>query len=68
MSKEKNIPALFARVFTTDDGKRVLACLRGMTLDQAMGPETTDAQLRHLEGRRYIVKYIHNKTEQGGQE
>ncbi len=52
----------YARIFATDDGQRVLEHLWRMTLDQATGPNTTDEHLRHLEGQRYIVKFILNQT------
>ncbi len=56
---------LFARVFTTDEGERVLEHLWRMTLDQATGPSITDAHLRHLEGQRFIVKYITHQIRKG---
>ena len=56
---------LFARVFSTEEGERVFEHLWRMTLDQATGPHVTDAHLRHLEGQRFIVKYISHQIEKG---
>lgn len=48
----------FARCFAGPDGVRVLAVLRAMTLDRALGPDAPDAALRHLEGQRQLVATI----------
>ena len=52
------IAACFARCFQGGDGARALAHLRGLTLDRALGPQASDAQLRHLEGQRALVSTI----------
>ncbi|CAO3399070.1 hypothetical protein GBZ48_25420 [Azospirillum melinis] len=48
----------FARCFAGSDGGRVLAVLRAMTLDRALGPDAPEAALRHLEGQRQLVATI----------
>lgn len=48
----------FARCFAGSDGARVLAVLRAMTLDRALGPDAPEAVLRHLEGQRQLVATI----------
>ncbi|WP_042701259.1 hypothetical protein [Azospirillum sp. B506] len=48
----------FARCFAGTDGARVLAVLRAMTLDRALGAEASEAALRHLEGQRQLVATI----------
>lgn len=48
----------FARCFAGSDGLRVLAVLRAMTLDRALGPDAPEAALRHLEGQRQLVATI----------
>ncbi|PWC36446.1 hypothetical protein [Azospirillum sp. TSO35-2] len=48
----------FARCFAGTDGARVLAVLRAMTLDRALGPDAPEATLRHLEGQRQLVAAI----------
>ncbi|CAO3448581.1 hypothetical protein [Azospirillum largimobile] len=48
----------FARCFAGSDGARVLAVLRAMTLDRALGADAPEAALRHLEGQRQLVATI----------
>lgn len=55
----------FARCFGGPDGQRVLATLKAMTLDRALGPDTPDAALRHLEGQRQLVAVILALTARG---
>lgn len=62
---ESDLPASFARCFTSDDGRRVLIHLRRVTLDRSLGPRASDAQLRHLEGQRCLVSLIIKLTAQG---
>lgn len=47
--------AAVARCLATPDGARLLAVLRALSLDRALGPDATDAALRHLEGQRALV-------------
>lgn len=56
-SDEDPAPA-FARCFAGPDGQRVLAMLKAMTLERALGPDASDAALRHLEGQRVLVATI----------
>ena len=49
---------LAARCFRGADGERLLAHLRSLTLDRALGPAASDAVLRHTEGQRQLVAYI----------
>ncbi|CAO3417703.1 Bbp19 family protein [Azospirillum doebereinerae] len=55
----------FARCFAGTDGARVLATLKAMTLDRALGPDASDAALRHLEGQRQLVAVILALTARG---
>ncbi|MCW2245351.1 hypothetical protein M2352_000942 [Azospirillum fermentarium] len=50
--------ASFARCFSTPDGVRVLAVLRALTLDRALGPDAPEPMLRHMEGQRHLVATI----------
>jgi len=54
----RDLSRAFARCFATADGQQVLAHLRRLTLDRALGPAASDAQLRHLEGQRQLVTQI----------
>ncbi len=55
----------FARCFSTREGERVLAHLKAVTLDRALGPDSSDALLRHLEGQRQLVASILAQIERG---
>lgn len=60
-----DIARCFARCFGSEDGIRALAHLRALTLDRALGPQASDAQLRHLEGQRALVSLILALTARG---
>ncbi len=49
----------FARCFGSAEGAAALRHLTDMTLRRALGPDAADAHLRHLEGQRQLVAYIH---------
>lgn len=55
----------YAKCFAGAEGAKVLAHLRALTLDRALGPDATAAQLRHLEGQRQLVRYIAQQGERG---
>jgi hypothetical protein len=55
----------FARCFGSADGEAALRHLADMTLRRALGPDAADAQLRHLEGQRQLVTYIHALAARG---
>ena len=48
----------FARCFGSPEGETALRHLADMTLRRALGPDASDAQLRHLEGQRQLVAYV----------
>ena len=45
-------------LFSTPNGKQVLKDLRSITIESVQGPHATVAELRHLEGQRYLVGLI----------
>lgn len=45
-------------LFNTPVGQSVLKYLKSITVDAVAGPNITDAELRHLEGQRYLVALI----------
>jgi hypothetical protein len=49
----------FARSFGSPEGEAALRHLTDLTLRRALGPDAGDAHLRHLEGQRQLVAYIH---------
>lgn len=55
---DRELALAFARCFQGRDGDRVLAYLRGTTLERALGPGAPDTLLRHLEGQRQLVAHI----------
>lgn len=52
-------------LFFHPEGERVLAHLKAVTLDRALGPDSSDALLRHLEGQRQLVASILAQIERG---
>lgn len=52
-------------LFERGAGKEVMAWLRSITVNRAYGPNATDAELRHLEGQRYLVGLISQRIKQG---
>lgn len=63
--EQKNIKRVFARAFSTDDGKKVLAYLQYITFNRHYGAEVSNEQLRYAEGQRAIVHTILRFIEQG---
>lgn len=61
-----------AALFVTPTGKSVLKYLRSITIEAVTGAAVSDAELRHLEGQRYLVGLIErriqhsNKVKQDG--
>jgi len=62
---KKEICLAFARCFRGSDGEKVLAYLRAVTLERALGPSATDTLLRHLEGQRQLVTHISSLARRG---
>ncbi len=48
-------------VFKTPNGSAVLKYLRSITIESVQGPNASDAELRHLEGQRYLVGVIERR-------
>ncbi|MGE4218512.1 MAG: hypothetical protein AB7G39_03605 [Alphaproteobacteria bacterium] len=53
-----DIEIAFARCFGGPDGTQALRHLRDLTFGRVLGPDATEAQLRHLEAQRALVAYI----------
>ena len=62
---QKNIEQLFARLFSTEDGKNVLAYLQNLTFHRAANPSLSEADLRHMEGQRSLLGVILKLIERG---
>ena len=54
-----------ARCFRGADGAALLAYLKALTLDRALGPDAAGAALRHLEGQRHLVRHLCTLIEMG---
>ena len=63
--EQKEVERAFARLFTSDDGQKVLAWLQTMTFNRAQGSNTTEEQLRHVEGQRAMVATILRLIDRG---
>lgn len=55
---EKEIALAFARTFSSVEGAKVLAHLNRITRERHLGPTSSDAELRYLEGQRALVAQI----------
>lgn len=51
----REVEKTFARLFSSDDGKKALAYLQRATYQRVMSADASDAQLRYLEGQRALV-------------
>ncbi len=45
-------------LFNTPNGTEVLKYLKSVTIEAVSGPNISDAELRHIEGQRYLVALI----------
>tara|TARA_B100001179_G_C18284815_1_gene272676 strand:- start:154 stop:423 length:270 start_codon:yes stop_codon:yes gene_type:complete len=55
----------FARLFSSEDGKTVLAYLDNITFTRVLAAESSHELLRYQEGQRAIVATIHRLTSRG---
>lgn len=60
-----DIARLYARIFLTDDGRKVLDHLQSTTFMRSYGADTEDALLRFAEGQRSLVQQIMRMVEIG---
>lgn len=63
--EQKEMDRCFTRLFSSEDGKKVLAFLQVMTFHRAAGVNTTDDQLRYMEGQRSMVATILRMIDRG---
>lgn len=52
---DNQISLSVASLFNSENGKMVMQYLRSITIESVHGAAVTDAELRHMEGQRYIV-------------
>ena len=58
---DKQISLTISQLFNTASGKEVLKYLRSITIEAVSGGNVSDAELRHLEGQRYLVGVIERR-------
>lgn len=63
--EQKDIEKSFARLFSSEDGQKVLAHLQVMTFQRSFGPGVSDDQLRYTEGQRAMVATILRLIDRG---
>jgi len=63
--EQKDIERSFSRVFSTEEGKKVLAWLQVMTFQRVSGVSTPDDHLRYMEGQRSLVASILRMIDRG---
>jgi len=56
---------LFASVFKGPDGQKVLQYLEHVTMNVFANPQSSSNSLWHLEGQRYLLGIIKNKSLRG---
>lgn len=61
----RSVERAFARLFSTEDGQKVLAYLQVLTFQRALGPVTPDEQLRYQEGQRALMATILRLIDRG---
>lgn len=52
-----------AALFSEDLGREVLRYLRSITIESVHGAAVSDAELRHMEGQRYIVGLLETRIQ-----
>ena len=57
-AEQTRINEVLANAFKGEAGKWALDYLRSISIERVCGPHATDAELRHLEGMRFIVGVI----------
>ncbi len=63
--EQKDMERAFARLFSTDDGQKVLAYLQEITFQRALGAGSPEEHLRYAEGQRSLVATILRLIDRG---
>lgn len=61
----REVEKAFTRLFSTDDGQKVLSHLQMLTFQRALGPTTADEHLRYIEGQRSLMATILRLIDRG---
>lgn len=62
---DKRVSLDIAALFASPTGGSVLKYLRSITIEAVNGPNVTDAELRHMEGQRYLVGLLERRIKHG---
>ena len=65
VAEEKRLNDAFAACFREIHGQRAIDYLRSITVFNVTGGKATDAELRHLEGQRYLCALIESRIRHG---
>lgn len=63
----RDVHKTLARLFATEDGRKVLAWLQLTTFQKALGPDAPDCAFYYMEGQRALVANILRLIERGRQ-
>ena len=63
--EDKRVSLDIAALFASPTGTSVLKYLRSITIEAVNGPNVTDAELRHMEGQRYLVGLLERRIKHG---
>lgn len=61
----REVEKAFARLFSSQDGQKVLAHLQVITFQRALGASAASEQLRYMEGQRAMVATILRLIDRG---
>lgn len=62
---EQDLNSLFAAVLSGDRGDRLMTYLRTITQQRVLTPGASDAELRDLEGQRWLVAMMMERARHG---
>lgn len=65
--EKREIEKACARLFSTNDGQRVLSYLQAMTFERALSHTSTEEHLRYVEGQRALMATILRLIDRGKQ-
>lgn len=61
----RDVEKAFARLFSSEDGQKVLSYLQVITFQRALGHASPEEQLRYMEGQRSLVATILRLIDRG---
>lgn len=64
-SEAREIERACARLFSSEDGRKVLGYLQEVTFQRALGISASDEQLRYMEGQRAMIATILRLIDRG---